>query len=307
MQFRNTRSKSLPPTGQNRYPSKTVPQPLRQISGHSWQPVVKAVVLWCCVVAILGLGLSAAVLAGDRSSDREQSGEPRPIGDIRKDVKAFVKRSKLKEDPVASVGAIVDLCHLHIEIVNDRRFEKNDQLKSFRAIAATRLKNYAKELELEIKRSNRRSANESRQARKLMRDPARAADGNSIPAGDQPEGNDPSVGGDEALFRAAQPGIDHGKILADSMAHGVYTMSTISGGPVQVWSHVGGNFAPPWDHGPELVALIESTIDPQSWKRNGGEGVIHYYRPLRILVVAASSSVQDDVNNTLRNLRRLSR
>jgi hypothetical protein len=286
-------------------------QPLGQVSKHLGNQLIKAVAisLSICLVAVLGLSLSAAALAGDQVSKPEQSDQQRPIGDLRKDVKAFVKRSKSKEDPVASVGAIIDLCHLHTEIVNDPRFKTNDQLKSFRAIAATRLKNYAKEIELEIKRRNRRSASESRQSQKLVRDSAQAPLGNTSPTAGQNKEADPTWnhGDDKALFNKEQPGIDHGSVLTDAMERDIYAMSKFTGGPVQVWSHVGGNFAPPWDHGPELVALIESTIDPQSWKTNGGDGVIHYYRPLRILVVTASSSVQDDLTNMLRNLRRLSR
>lgn len=315
MQFGNSRSNSFPPTNQNldehSCQRARLHQPLCQVLKHPGNQLSKAVAisLSICVVAVLGLCLSAAALAGDQISQPEQSDQQRPIGDLRKDVKAFVKRSKSKEDPVASVGAIIDLCHLHTEIVSDPRFETNDQLKSFRAIAATRLKKYVKEIELEIKRRNRRSASESRQSQKLVRDSAQDPPGNATPTASQNKEADPTWnrGDDEALFNKEQPGIDHGSVLTDAMERDIYAMSKFTGGPVQVWSHVGGNFAPPWDHGPELVALIERTIDPQSWKTNGGDGVIHYYRPLRILVVTASSSVQDDLTNMLRNLRRLSR
>lgn len=313
MHFGNSLSNSLPPATQNLNEHSCqrarIHPPLCQVSKHSGGQIMKVVALLICFVAVLGLSLSAVALAGDPISDREQNGQQRPIGDLRKDVKAFVKRSKSKEDPIASVGAIIDLCHLHTEIVSDPRFKTNDQLKSFRAIAAIRLKKYVKEIELETKRRNRRSASESRQSQRLVRDSAQAPLGNTTPRADQNKVTDPTWnrGDDEAMFSEEQPGIDHGSVLADAMERDVYAMSKITGGPVQVWSHVGGNFAPPWDHGPELVALIERTIDPQSWKTNGGDGVIHYYRPLRILVVTASSSVQDDLTNMLRNLRRLSR
>lgn len=315
MHFGNSQSNSLPPANQNldehSCQRARMHPPLCQDSKQPGNQLIQAVAisLSICVVAVLGLSLSAVALAGDPITDREQSDQQRPIGDLRKDVKAFVKRSKSKEDPVASVGAIIDLCHLHTEIVSDPRFKTNDQLKSFRAIAATRLKKYVKEIELETKRRNRRSASESRQSQKLVRDSAQAPLGNATPTAGQNKEADPTWhrGDDEAMFSEEQPGIDHGSVLTDAMERDIYAMSKFTGGPVQVWSHVGGNFAPPWDHGPELVALIERTIDPQSWKTNGGDGVIHYYRPLRILVVTASSSVQDDVTNMLRNLRRLSR
>ena len=260
----------------------------------------------------LTLSLSAAGLASEQDSERESTRPQRPIGDIRKDVKAFVKRSKQVDDPVASVGAIIDLCHLHTEIVNDPRFDTNRQLKSFRAVAASRLKKYTKELELEIKRRQRRAELEARQARQAGQAtpdslPALGEEGtftgNRLSGATETRGQEGAPGG----FPSRRQEFEYDSVLSDSMAQDAYSMSAFGGGPVQVWTHVGGNFAPPWDHGPELVALIESTIDPQSWKSNGGDGVIHYYRPLRILVVSASSSVQDDLTNMLRNLRRLSR
>ena len=262
-----------------------------------------------CLIVTLGLSLSAAVLASEQDTERKSIDPQRPIGDIRKDVKAFVKRSKLTDDPVASVGAIIDLCYLHTEIVNDPRFETNRQLKSFRAVAASRLKKYVKEIELEIKRRQRRAELEARQAGPGLRGSLNAPDAEATFTGERLSATTqtPSQSDDGGAFPSAGQDVDHDSVLSDSMARDAYTMSAFSGGPVQVWTHVGGNFAPPWDHGPEPVALIESTIDPQSWKSNGGDGVIHYYRPLRILVVSASSSVQDDLTNMLRNLRRLSR
>lgn len=73
---------------------------------------------------------------------------------------------------------------------------------------------------------------------------------------------------------------------------------------MRLWNYVGGNSAGPFcDHGPELVRLIESTINPDFWRVNGGNGVIHYYQPLRILVVSGTSQVHDDLTGLLRTLR----
>mgnify|MGYP004253988137 CR=1 FL=1 len=57
------------------------------------------------------------------------------------------------------------------------------------------------------------------------------------------------------------------------------------------------------DYGPQLVALIQRTITPQFWDVNGGQGVIVYYAPLRLLVVRATSQVHGqirDLNGMLR-------
>ena len=57
----------------------------------------------------------------------------------------------------------------------------------------------------------------------------------------------------------------------------------------------GGRAIP--DYGPRLVALIERTIAPDSWDVHGGSGTIVYYRPLRVLVVQATSTVTSVVSS----------
>lgn len=229
----------------------------------------------------------------------------RPIGDIRRDAKAFIKRSK-DDDPVAATGAIVDLCILHYEIVHDPRFETHDQLVSLRAQIATRLKRYRDALALDLKRHERSQLRESRQA-------ARAAENrggtrtvtNSADASETARSN---TSGDTSLLTGADSNeSDVQDTLTDAMIHDAEMLTSMTGGPVRIWGHVGGNFAPPWDHGPELVNLIESTINPDFWRRNGGNGVIEYYQPLRILVISASSQVHDDITNMLRLFRETSR
>ena len=273
-------------------------------------PPKTSAVMWpwrflCCIGFMINLALANPIGAEEHVHEPPSQSSQRPIGEIRKDVKAFLKRSKSKDDPISAVGAIVDLCQLHTEIVNDARFESNDQLKSLRAITATRLKNCRKEIELDIKRRERQLAKEASQAKRMAVDPIEKTHKTKSNANSNSKRSEHSD--DSAIFQPAHSTTDTESLLAESTSRDVYAMSTITGGPLQAWSHVGGNFAPPWDHGPELVALIESTIDPQSWKRNGGDGVIHYYRPLRILVVTASASTQDDLTQMLRTLRKLSR
>lgn len=210
--------------------------------------------------------------------------EERPIGEFRRDLKEFVSRSKDKDDIVARNNAIIDLCLLHDQIVNDGRFHLNDQLKGFRAIAAARLKKCQKEVELAILREDRakRSQNASNQR---SEDDAALISGNSTYP--------------ELDFASYQ-----GWLVED-----MQLITQISGGPINVWKYTGGgNHAGPLcDYGPDLVRLIESTINPDFWRTNGGNGVIHYYQPLRILVISASSRVHDDLTDLLRTLRTNSR
>lgn len=60
--------------------------------------------------------------------------------------------------------------------------------------------------------------------------------------------------------------------------------------------------APPADHGPELVELIETTIAPASWDKQGGNGVIRFWAPAHALVVRQSGDVQHDLAGLLKDL-----
>ena len=192
----------------------------------------------------------------------------RKIGDYRKDLKTFVKNSKSKDEPIR-FGAILNLCALHDQLVRDQRYEHNTQLHGFRAIAADRLKKCSKEIELQLLRIERKQ-NKNR---------------------DRLE--EPIVDESFLVLRLQQ------RIISEDMQ----TMTSLTGGPVNLWQYTGNPAGPLCDHGPELVNLIESTVNPEFWRRNGGNGIIEYYQPLRIIVVGASSQIHDEMYDLLSTLR----
>lgn len=55
--------------------------------------------------------------------------------------------------------------------------------------------------------------------------------------------------------------------------------------------------------GDELVELIRATVDPDSWDVNGGDGVIIYYSPLKVLVIRQTGEVHGHVGDVLGGLR----
>ncbi len=225
-------------------------------------------------------------------ANEDDSARQRPVGEIRRDVKAFVKNSKQNDDLSLQVGAIFDLCELHREIVLDSRFRTNDQFKGFRAQVASRLKKYLRELDVISKRRARAAKQAEVAARREARRLGTDAAGIEQPVVNNQRGT--GDGGDNDNW-------DY------EMNQSVYDMGSVVGGPTQLFGYLGGNFAPPWDYGEDLVNLIESTIDPKSWQSNGGEGRIQYYRPSMIIVVSASMRVQDEMTDVLRKLRFLSR
>jgi hypothetical protein len=48
-----------------------------------------------------------------------------------------------------------------------------------------------------------------------------------------------------------------------------------------------------------LIDAITSTVDPESWERRGGPGVIRYYDPLRALIVRQSAEVHTEMKRSL--------
>lgn len=61
------------------------------------------------------------------------------------------------------------------------------------------------------------------------------------------------------------------------------------------------------DNGEQLVDLIQTTIRPGSWDRNGGPGTIYYWRNQRAIVVRQMGDVHDDIGNLLQQMNRLGR
>jgi hypothetical protein len=54
----------------------------------------------------------------------------------------------------------------------------------------------------------------------------------------------------------------------------------------------------------ELVDLIQNTIAPESWQREGGPGTIYIYRPLNALVIRQTGEVHHQIGGLLGALRR---
>lgn len=55
----------------------------------------------------------------------------------------------------------------------------------------------------------------------------------------------------------------------------------------------------------ELIALIESTIAPDSWESRGGNGSISYFSTLKVLVVRQTAEVHRQVGGLLEGVRKV--
>jgi hypothetical protein len=58
------------------------------------------------------------------------------------------------------------------------------------------------------------------------------------------------------------------------------------------------------DEGEALVELIESTIFPPSWERNGGLGTIRYFAPAQAIVVRQTDVAHDNLHELVEALRK---
>jgi len=79
----------------------------------------------------------------------------------------------------------------------------------------------------------------------------------------------------------------------------------VGGGGMGFGGGMGGQGAVKDDAGDDLVELIQKTISPGSWDRNGGPGSIYYWRPGRAIVVSAGDDVHDQVGDLLEQMNRL--
>ncbi len=234
---------------------------------------VLMVIFGWLIVFLLVAGQTIAIEGENDTSAPIQ----RSLGDYRRDLKAFMKHSKC-DQPEIQRAAIYNLCELHYTIVHDPRFESSQTLQGMRVVAANRLKDFANRFKKQKMRNNRKHPKASLRA---IERSTRVATTERVPQTHQATENDVDA----------------------AMAGSFDAMSRIGGGPSQIFTYAGGRFAPPWDHGADLVDLIENTINPAFWQRNGGTGVIHYFQPLRVLVVGASAQAHEDTLDLLKKIR----
>jgi hypothetical protein len=209
-------------------------------------------------------GVSAQGTAN--TSPPPAASEPRPYHDFHSQISELLKREAQAKEPSARSTAIRQICSLHGEIVRDPRFSTSDKLKEYRARLWSRLKKVQADLKRELARSADKSDKQALEDAQVLE----SADANSIAA-------------------------------ADSLAASLALLDQSQGGPGYLLALGGG--AVPGDHGRELVALIERTINPAFWDVVGGPGTIMYYPPLQCLVVRATSEVHGNVGGLLGGLR----
>jgi hypothetical protein len=197
--------------------------------------------------------------------------DERTIGEIRRHSREAIKSFRNAESSFAFVASTLDLCWLHTEITLHSDFVDGGPLQNIRAQLESVLRGAAEDIEVTIRQISR-SGDSSRFQRSSYTSHASRAHAK------------------DAL------------ILAQWESMQTRWLDQVTGGPLATLGQLPGNFAPPFTDR-ELIDLITSTVDPSSWRINGGEGEIQYYSPALALIVFNSMKVQDEVHDLLLRLR----
>ncbi len=203
------------------------------------------------------------------------------LRNARQDILAFTKRLQSADEPPQRIAAIVDLCGLYLQIIADPRFARAEPLQGYRGRIGARLQRESKALKREFGAADSGAPPDVTAAAVTWE--ADAEYSNDFASGII----DPHWELIGHFGGATGPVSYHASGLHGSSGHFLRGM----------------NAGQMFDHGPELVALIEAILHPDYWQAAGGEGTIHYYQPLRILVIRARTTVHEDIEEFLERLR----
>ena len=213
-----------------------------------------------------GAGGSGAAESGSVGGSRQASAPAeRGFHEFQQQISELLRRESQAKDQAARAAAVRAMCELHGEIVHDPRYATSDVLKEYRGRLWSRLTKIKAELRQQLARNK---------------------------ANREALDNLATLEGADSVAVAA----------ADSLASSLSLLGEVQGGPGQLLAF--GGSPGPIDWGPDLVDLIERTINPAFWDVAGGPGTIVYYRPLLCLVVRATAEVHASIGGLVGGLRK---
>ena len=232
---------------------------------------IMAAVLFSLVILIPG-----QQSAGPAVRQPVRSTAPRRVHDIGVEMRRLLRAQARARSDLESSRSVEQMCTLFQEVVRHPRWESSDRLLAYKAQLSARLRKVSLGLQRQLSRRQR-----------------------------------------EAFRRTYEP-----EILAatDRFAEELQWMAATLGGPAQLVAYAqglsgtssafgqrpvgaaGGRATA--DEGQQLVELIQRTIMPEFWDRNGGAGTIVYYAPLHALVVRATREVHQRLDGLFQGARR---
>jgi hypothetical protein len=199
-------------------------------------------------------------------AEAKEAEPPRPLYEINRQISTLLRRESLAKSDAERAAATCEIAELYGEIRTDPRYPTSPTLKEYRARLWSRLTHIKKDIQARLRREK------------------------------QPVEPLEALGPDELASLAA---------ITQSLGDQFSIIGASLGGAAGIFSQAGaaGGRAGPPDYGPDLVDLIQRTIQPEFWDIHGGPGTIVYYRPLHCLVVRATSEVHHRVGGTVGALR----
>ncbi len=205
------------------------------------------------------------------AQSRDNVKSDRSIGEIRRHSREAIRVFRNVDDPFAFVSATLDLCWLHTEITMHSDFVAGGPLQNIRAQLEAVLRRAVEDIEITIRQVSK-TGESTRFQRSSYADTASRAQAKDA------------------------------RTLAQWEGTQSRWLDQMIGGPLATLGQLPGNFAPPFTDR-ELIDLITSTVEPGSWRVNGGDGEVQYYSPALALIVFNSMKVQDEVHDLLLRLR----
>jgi hypothetical protein len=216
------------------------------------------------VNAILLLLVATTTVGAD--SNHDEQAKPRPLYEINREIRSLCQRDSMAKSDAERAAAAYEMTIVYREIVRDPRLPTSNTLKEYKGRLWSRLTRIKKDVQAKMRREGKSN--------------------NELDLSDE----------DVLLTMSA---------TTQSLAEQFALVGSTMGGPADVFGQAaarGGGVGPP-DYGPDLVDLIQRTIQPDFWDVNGGPGTIFYYRNLHCLVVRATSEVHHRLGGTLGALR----
>ena len=183
-------------------------------------------------------------------------------------------QARAKTD-LESCRLVQQMCSLFREVVRHPRWESSDRLMAYKAQLSARLRKVSQRLQSQLSRRQREAFRWAYEPDMLAATDRFAKELQWMGA---------TLGGPAQLVTLA---------LGLSGASSVSTSPALDG--------AGGAAV---NDAQQLIELIQRTIMPEFWDRNGGPGTIIYYAPVHALVVRATRGVHQRLGGLLQGARR---
>ena len=200
---------------------------------------------------------------------------PRRVHDIGVAMRGLLRAQARARTDLESYRFVQQMCSLFREVVRHPRWESSDRLMAYKAQLSARLRKVSQRLQTQLSRRQREAFH-------------RAYEPDTLAATDR--------FAKELQWMGATLG---GPAQLVTFAQGLSGASTVSASLA-----VGGAGGAAVNDAQQLIELIQRTIMPEFWDRNGGPGTMVYYAPVHALVVRATRGVHQRLGGLLQGARR---